>query len=254
MRFSKAIVRKPGRNIVKAISSANLGLPVYKKAVKQHAKYVEALVHCGLQVQVLDPDEKHPDAVFVEDSALVTGKCAIITRPGVSSRVTETESMSAVLSPCFKNLEQIAHPGTIEGGDILMINDHFYIGLSERTNQEGADQVTFILERYGYSSSVIELKEFLHLKTGVSSIGDNILLVSGELITCKAFEKFRKIIVPETESYAANCLSINGKVIVPSGYPSTVGSIQSLGYDTVELDMSEFRKIDGGLSCLSLRY
>jgi len=254
MRFSNAIVRKPGRSIVKAISCASLGLPVYEKAVYQHAQYVDALVYCGLDVQILDPDEKHPDSVFVEDPAVVTGKCAIITRPGVASRASETDSISSVLAARFNNMEQIVHPGTIEGGDILMTNDHFYIGLSGRTNPEGASQMIAVLGRYGYGATLIGLNQFLHLKTGVSLIADNLLLVSGELITSRAFEKFSKVPVPESESYAANCLSINGKVLVPSGYPLTLELIQKLGYDTIELDMSEFRKIDGGLSCLSLRY
>ena len=254
MKFSRAIVRKPGRSIINAISTSNLGQPVYDNALIQHDRYIEVLTRCGLDVLVLDPDEEHPDSVFIEDPAVVIPGCAIITRPGAASRLNETKDITEQLSLIFKNIEYIESPGTIEGGDVLRVNDHFYIGISARTNLEGAEQMTLIFEKYGYTASSIPLKEFLHLKTGVSFLNDDLLLVAGELSDCKYFERFRKLTVPCNEIYAANCLNINGTVLFPSGYPTTLDMIKGFGFDIIELDMSEFRKADGGLSCLSLRF
>ena len=252
--FTRAIVRKPCQNLVRGITTAGLGLPDYERALVQHRQYVLALEQCGLEVINLEPDEKYPDSVFVEDVALLTSSAAIITNPGAPSRKGEEKAMQDVLLRFYGNVERINPPGTIEAGDIMMVGRHFYIGLSQRTNPEGALQLVRILERNGMTGSMVEMREMLHLKTGLSYLENNNLLVAGEFKDHPDFKRFNRILVPDSETYAANSVWINGYVLVPAGYPETAAAIANLGYKVIETDVSEFRKLDGGLSCLSLRF
>ena len=247
--FSHIIVRRPCREMVKGItSSPELGKPDYEKAL--------ALKSCGAEVMVLEADERYPDSCFVEDPAVVTERCAIITNPGTQSRNGEKEEIVGALR-CFYEEGRIEHihaPGTLEGGDVMRVGNHFYIGESARTNREGIAQMIEILEKYGYTGSAVPLKKVLHLKTGVNYLDNDTMLVSGEFVGRPEFEQFRQVIVPEEEAYASNCLYINGKVIVPEGFPVVEKAVRDLGYPVILVDTSEFRKIDGGLSCLSLRF
>lgn len=252
--FTKAIVRKPCQNMVNGITSANLGKPDYHNALRQHASYVEALKRCGLQVTVLDANEAYPDSVFVEDTALITPKCAILANPGSELRNGEKAEIEIALKNFFPELQYIVSPGFVDGGDVMMVGDHFYIGLSKRTNKEGANQLITILKRHGLTGSTVALKSVLHLKTGANYIENNNLLAFGEFLIKQEFGKFNLIEIPAAESYAANSLWINGKVLVPKGFPKTLNAVKKAGYETIEVDVSEFRKLDGGLSCLSLRF
>ena len=240
--------------MVHGLTKAGLGPPDYLKALIQHRNYIEALESCGLDVIVLPPDETLPDSVFVEDTALLTPGCAIITRPGAPSRRPETVEIEATLCPFFNSIETITEPGTVDAGDIMMVGDHYYIGLSERTNPEGARQVLSFLEKYELKGTPVPLEEVLHLKSGLSYLENNFLLISGEFLHMELFESFEQLRLPHCESYAANSLWINGKVLMPKGYPGAMAKVQESGYETIELDVSEFRKLDGGLSCLSLRF
>ena len=253
--FTNAIVRTPGRSIVEGLSdSKTLGLPNYEQAIIQHQSYIDVLTKCGLDVLVLEPCEEYPDSTFVEDVALITPNCVIITRPGAPSRRSEVHEIEFVLKQKFNNIEAIETPGTIEGGDIMMVGDHYYIGLSERTNIEGAKQMIQILTKYGMSGSTISLKNVLHLKTGLSYLEENNLVVCGEFINDSSLGRFNLIEIPKKESYAANCIWVNESVIIPLGYPTTKQRIMNAGYSVIETDVTEFQKLDGGLSCLSLRY
>ena len=252
--FKKAIVRTPGKSLIKGISSAGLGIPDYELALTQHADYIEALKECGVEVTVLDADEEYPDSTFVEDVALLTKKCAIITNPGAETRRGEIVAMKKVLEDFYENIEEIHEPGHVEAGDIMMVGDHFYIGLSERTNQSGVNQMIGYLEKYGMSGSVVTLEEVLHLKTGIAYLENNNLLACGELLTKGEFQKFNTLEIAQDESYAANCIWVNGTVLMPKGYPKARATIEGAGYKIKEVDVSEFRKLDGGLSCLSLRF
>ena len=253
--FTNAIVRTPGRSIVEGLSdSKTLGLPNYEQAIIQHQSYIDVLTKCGLDVLVLEPCEEYPDSTFVEDVALITPNCVIITRPGAPSRRGEVHEIEFVLKQKFNNIEAIEAPGTIEGGDIMMVGDHYYIGLSERTNIEGAKQIIQILTKYGMSGSTISLNKVLHLKTGLSYLEENNLVVCGEFIKDSSLEGYNRIEIPENESYAANCIWVNESVIIPLGYPTTKQRIKNAGYPVIETDVTEFQKLDGGLSCLSLRY
>ena len=252
--FRKAIVRTPGKSMLNGISTAGLGLPDYQLALQQHAAYIEALKRCGLEVTILPADEAFPDSTFVEDVALLTLVCAIITNPGADSRRGEIVSIKTVLQDFYANIEEVREPGRVEAGDIMMVGSHFYIGLSERTNPEGAQQVIGFLEKYGMSGSVVTLEEVLHLKTGIAYLENNSLLACGEFLTKPEFQKFNILEIDPDESYAANCIWVNGTVIMPAGNPKARKTIADAGYPIIEVDVSEYKKLNGGLSCLSLRF
>lgn len=252
--FTKAIVRKPSKSIVNGLTTASLGVPDYELALIQHQKYIEALKGCGLEITILEADENYPDSTFVEDTAILTPRCAIITNPGALSRKGEVLVVEKTVRKFYQNIEKIDGNGTVEGGDIMMVDKHFYIGLSERTNTEGAKQLTNILEKYGMTASTVSLKKMLHLKSGLSYLEENNLVITGEFIEKPEFAKFNKIIVGTDEDYAANCIWVNGNVLIAKGFPKAKKLIEKAGYKTIVLDMSEYQKIDGGLSCLSLRF
>lgn len=251
--FKHAIVRKPGRNFNEGITTSNQGRPDYETALQQHDAYCETLLKCGLELLMLEPDPRFPDCPFVEDTAVVTEKFALIMRPGDSKRRGEEVEIKEVLSH-FRKLEIVESPGTADGGDILRINDHFYIGLSERTNEAGAHQIESIMLKYGYTTSTIIVENELHLKSVVNYLGNNNIVINDGFTGVKEFEGLNKIIISENEKYAANCLLVNDFLLIPRGFPSAKENIQALDYRIVELDMTEFRKMDGGLTCLSLRF
>ena len=251
--FTKAIVRKPGTTFSQGLSSTDLGKPDYQLCLKQHQAYCEALKSCGLKVYELKADENYPDSTFVEDTAIVTKKCAIITHPGHASRRGEIESIAEELIK-HHPIERIEAPGTLDGGDIMQVEDHFYIGLSNRTNNEGAKQLTNFLNKYGYTASTIKVRDILHLKSGINYIGDGIIVMMEALKETKEIASFEKILITEEETYASNCLRINNFIITAKGFPNTKRKLLKTPYKIIELDMSEFEKMDGGLSCLSLRF
>jgi dimethylargininase len=252
--FKNAIVRRPGRSLADGITSATIGKPDYENALKQHDAYISALESCGVSVTVLKAQEVYPDSVFVEDTAVLAKKCAIITNPGALSRQGEETTIHEAIKAFYTNIHIIQAPGTIEGGDVMMVGDHFYAGLSARTNEEGTRQFADYLNKYDYTESNIDMNVFLHLKTGLAFLENNKLLVAGEFIDHLAFKSFDRIIIDETENYSANCIWVNDRVLVPLGYPKAKAAIQAAGYDIIEVDVSEFKKLDGGLSCLSLRF
>lgn len=252
--FNKAITRTPCPRMREGISSAQLGTVDHERALVQHAAYVAALRSLGLDVTVLPADNEFPDSTFVEDVALCTSEFAIVTNPGAPSRNGEKQAMRKALSEWFEQIESIENPGTVDAGDVLMVGSHFYIGLSKRTNSAGADQLVDILRGFGRTATKIAISGMLHLKSGVSYLENDNLLVAGELREHLEFRTFNRIPVEPDEQYAANSLWINGTVLVPVGFPQTESKVGALGYPTIALEMSEFQKLDGGLSCLSIRF
>ncbi len=251
--FTKAIVRIPGHNFDQGITTSDLGSPDYPAALRQHSSYCEALRKCGLDLITLESNLRYPDSTFVEDTAIVTQSMAIITRPGDERRAGEEKEIEKVLED-FHKIEKILHPGHVDGGDILQVDNHFFIGISGRTDPEGARQLRSIFSTYGFTSSTVDVSNMLHLKSGVNYIGDNRLLIRQEIAMIAAFDNFDLIVVPEKESYAANCILINDCLLIPSGFPETKEKLLAEGYTLIELEVSEFQKMDGGLSCLSLRF
>lgn len=254
--FRNAIVRRPSQSMIDGITGTpELGTPCYELALKQHDEYIRTLEKCGVKVMVLPAMEEYPDSCFVEDVAVLTPKCAIITNPGAPSRNGEKAHIVEAIKNFYSEdkIEYITQ-GTIEGGDVMMVGDHFYAGLSARTNEAGVAQFGQILEKYGMSCSAVPLHTVLHLKTGVVYLENNNMLVSGEFIDRPVFAKYERTSIPAEEAYAANCVWMNDKVIVPYGFPKALEAVLGLGYEAVITDTSEYRKIDGGLSCLSLRF
>jgi dimethylargininase len=254
MKFKRAIVRTPCPNLVKGFTTVNLGVPHYQLALQQHANYISALKNCGLNVIVLPAENEFPDSTFIEDVALLTPYCAIVTNPGAPSRKGESKNITEFLSQFFNKIEYIKEPGTLDAGDVLQVGQHFYIGLSKRTNMPGARQMQEILENYGFTSSFINVSSMLHLKSGVAYLENGNLVISEMMATIPEFQKYSLIKISSEESYAANCVWINGKVIIPKKYPNAKQLIENANYQTIEVDLSEFRKVDGGVSCLSLRF
>ncbi|WP_367606169.1 dimethylarginine dimethylaminohydrolase family protein [Legionella sp. W05-934-2] len=256
MYFHRAIVRTPSQSIAKGLtSSAELGVVDYSNACQQHHNYVDALKCCGLEVTTLGALDDFPDACFVEDPAVLTPEFALCTRPGAPSRMDEVAFIEPLLAELYpQNLHHIQSPGFLDGGDVLQIERHFYIGLSARTNLAGAEQLIAILKQYDYQASIVSFENMLHLKTGVSYIANQTLLIQHHLVDCPTFNEFHKIIVEPEESYAANSIMINDKMLMPAGFPRTIKAVEQAGYAVIPVDLSEFRKIDGGLSCLSLRF
>jgi len=253
--FTEAIVRIPGRNFAQGLTTVQLGVPQFEQVLAQHAEYCAALRGCGLSVTTLAADLDHPDSTFVEDTAVVTARSAMLTRPGARSREGEVAAMRPVLRGFFPALGEIEAPGTLDGGDICEAGNHFFLGVSQRTNEEGARQLATHLANEGHTSGVVDvrgIKSILHLKSGVSYLGENTLVVIEEM--AGMFAGYELVVVPREESYAANCVRVNDRVLVAAGFPRLVRELKERGFSPLELDMSEFQKMDGGLSCLSLRF
>ncbi len=252
--FTHAIARKPGPNFYQGITSAvSAGPPDYEILISQHERYIATLKAIGLSVILLDALPDHPDAYFVEDTAVVTADVAVITNPGADARKGEEQTIAPVLAQ-YRKTERIRPPGSVDGGDVLQVGSHFFIGLSERTNHEGAGQLSRILTRYGYTYTVVPVGEGLHFKSSVNYVGKNTLLITEDFVGNDQLEGYDTIVVNRDESYAANTLFVNGRLLVPRGYPATRKKLEALGFDIIELDTSEVRKMDGGLTCMSIRF
>jgi dimethylargininase len=253
MEISHAITRRPGKELAAGITTSKLGPPDYDKALEQFDVYVKTLKNIGVSVIVLDPLAGYPDAHFVEDAAVIVPEVAIITHPGAVSRRGEVSSIESVLQP-FRDIKRIHPPGTIDGGDVLIIDGHVFIGLSDRTNEAGATQLGETLTGFGYTWEAVPVAAGLHFKSSVNAVGKATLLTTWHFAEHPTLAGFRRIVVSTQEDYAANTLLINGNLIMPAGYPDARDKLSRLGKPVLELDTSEFRKMDGGLTCLSLRF
>ncbi|HKG60425.1 MAG TPA: arginine deiminase family protein [Pyrinomonadaceae bacterium] len=255
--FSKAIVKEPCANFAAGLTNADLGNPDPKIVLRQHQAYCEALESCGLELIRLPRVDEYPDSTFVEDTALLTGRGAVLTRPGADSRRGEVESIAPVVRRSFRHVHSIEEPGTLDAGDVCEAGEHFFIGISRRTNEHGARQLAGFLNSFGYSSSLIDIRglsNILHLKSGLAYLSGKRLVVTEALRSVPEFSGYDLICLNATEEYAANCLSLNGSILLASGFRSVRRELELLGYPMISLEMSEFQKMDGGLSCLSLRF
>jgi dimethylargininase len=252
--FTHAIARKPGPNFAQGLTTAVTSEPAdFEILINQHGKYISTLKSIGLEVILLDALTDHPDAYFVEDTAVVADNVAVITNPGADARKGEEETIAPVLKQ-YRKLEIIQPPGTVDGGDILQIDKHFFIGVSDRTNREGAGQLSNILQSYGYTYTTVNVGDGLHFKSSVNYVGKNTLLITEDFADNDQFKSYDTIIVDRDESYAANTLHINDHLLVPRGYPNTRKKLEVLGLNIIELDTSEVSKMDGGLTCMSIRF
>jgi dimethylargininase len=256
-RFTRAVLRRPGENFAAGLTSAAAGPPLLATALEQHAAYAAALTACGLTLTILPADPHYPDGTFVEDTAVLTPQAAIVTRPGAASRAGETGAIAAALARHYDSLAHITSPGTIDGGDVCETDTGFLIGMTARTNEAGARQLAGLLGELGHAATLLDVRScagLLHLKTGISYLGEGRLAVAPGLPPLAALAAYEQVTLAPAESYAANCVRINDRVLVAAGYPRFADALARLGYDPLPLEMSEFRKMDGGLSCLSLRF
>jgi dimethylargininase len=257
LHFSRAIVRIPGQSYADGLTTADEGRPDFHLACVQHARYCQALRDCGLELTVLPADEAQPDGTFVEDTAVIAGRVAIITRPGAPSRRGEVPAITAALLAFLPVLGTVKAPGTLDGGDVCQADGHFFIGLSARTNAAGAAQLVALLAQHGYTASTVDIRAqraLLHLKSGLSYLGGRRFVALPGVPRLAGMAGYEFIETASGESYAANCVRVNDTVLVAEGYPQLAARLDELGYAVRRLEMSEFRKMDGGLSCLSLRF
>lgn len=258
MRFTRAIVRLPGENFALGLTMSQApAAPHLRRALEQHAAYCCALQACGVEVVTMPADENYPDGTFVEDTFVIAEGVAIATRPGAKTRMGEVKSVAEVLRRFRPELEQIAAPGTVDGGDICQVDEHFLIGLSARTNEAGATQLAGILARHGYSSSMIDIRRhpsLLHLKSGIAYLGERSFLIAPGFPPTEALAGCDTIEVAAAETYAANAVRVNDELFIAAGFPELSGILDKRHYRVRSLEMSEFAKMDGGLSCLSLRF
>lgn len=253
--YTHMIVRTPSKSMIKGLRRDFTGEPDYELALKQHQAYIDALESLGMVVDVLPPLEEYPDACFVEDVAVVTEKMAIVTNPGAESRNGEKEHIVEALKKYYPE-DKIHYitEGFVEGGDIVRVDDHFYLGDTERSNEAGRKQFIEIVKQYGFTGSVEPTTSGLHIGCDMMYIKNNNLVITGDLLNNPVFDKYNKVIASEEEAYAANVAWINGTVLMAQGYPKLEKQIKDLGYDVIAIDNSEFKKIDGSITCLSLRF
>jgi dimethylargininase len=255
--FTRAIVRPPSASFAEGLTTSGLGKPDLSKALDQHGRYCATLEQCGLTLTRLPADAAYPDSTFVEDTAILTERCAVLTRPGAASRAGEVANIGTVLPHFYSRIHEIAAPGTVDGGDVCQADSHFFIGISERTNAEGARQLAQILTLEGFTSTAVDIRGahgILHLKSGISYLGDKRLVVIDALAGDPAFSGYEILHLEAEENYAANFLLIKDHLIVSDGFPQFASMMSGFGLPVIALDMSEFRKMDGALSCLSLRF
>lgn len=251
-----AIVRPPPDTYARGQTRSREGPPDLALALAQHGVYCQALRDCGVEVTSLPPDPRYPDSCFVEDPAIITPRGAIVMRPGAPSRAGEADGMAAALLNWYGVVPRIAAPGTVDGGDVCEADGHYLIGLTARTNPAGAEQLAGLLADYGFRATTIDLRanrRLLHLKTGLAYIGDGRIVATADIPHDPALAAYERIAVAEDERYAANCIRVNDRILIAAGYPRVAESLADCGYELRCVGMSEFRKMDGGLSCLSLR-
>ncbi len=254
-RITHAIVRKPGKNFAEGVSPA-VGIPDYERALYQHRLYCEALEKCGVHVLTLKNDPLFPDGCFINDMAVITDNLAVMSNFSEHSpRQGEQQSVASALAGNHF-LKFITAPGKLDAGDVADLDGHFYIGLSTHTNQEGAAQLAFFLKEFGHEATVVDIspeENTARLKTAVTYLGNDRILIREELARHYAFLAYEKVIVPKEEKGAANAFMVNGKLVLPSGYRKTMDALRLAGIPFLEVNVSEFEKMNGGLSCLSLR-
>jgi dimethylargininase len=252
-RTERVIVRKPGRNMAEGLRTG-VGIPDFERARLQHIALCEALRAAGADVTVLPPDTHFPDASFVGDMAVVTPRLAVIGNFGEDDpRQGEQQAAAAALAGA-RFLKFVTPPGMLDAADVLRLDGHYYISLSDSTNQEGAAQLAFSLKEFGYEASVIDLgfEDAPRLSACAVYLGNGRVLVREEVAQHYIFVEYEKVVVPREEKSAAASLLINGTLIMPQGFPRLRSELRLLDIPLIEVNVSEFEKTGGALSCLAL--
>lgn len=252
MQEAVAITRSVSAGLAQCELTFQERVPIdLELARAQHGAYERALAAAGYRVERLDADASMPDAVFVEDMAIVFDELAILTRPGADSRRSELPAIAAALA-AYRPLQAIQPPATVDGGDVLVAGRHVFVGRSTRTNDAAATQMRRILEPFGYTVIQTGVREVLHLKSAVTALGDDRLLVNPQWIDAAAFSGFTLVDVAPEEPSAANVLRLADRVLVAKAYPRTADRISALGVRVEIVDASELAKAEGALTCCSV--
>ena len=253
--FSRAITRRPAESVVNGLRAQDIGTPDHEQMLNDHADYVATLKKTGAEVVELPPLASFPDSLFVEDTALCLPEGAIMMRPGTPSRAGEVAEMKPILARYYDDIRSIRGSGHIEGGDILVTEREVLVGRSERTDAAGVKELSAIVQQWGYRlREVFTPAGVLHFKTDCSLLDGETILATKRLDRSGCFEGYRVLHVAEGEEVAANTIRFNQFVLVPKGYPQTAEMLDKAGYEVVAINNSECAKIDGGMSCLSLRF
>ncbi len=252
--FNRAILRRPGQSVVSGLRASGGPDPDLAAVVAEHAGYAQALAQAGLALTMLDPLEAFPDAIFVEDPALVFPEGAVLLNPGTPSRAGEVAELGPVLEQHFERVLNLPG-GHADGGDVLVMPDKVFIGLSARTDRKGAEALSGLLDQLGYRAVIAETPaEVLHLKTASSLLDAETVLATPALAASGIFADYRVIEVPEGEEGGANVLRVNDQVIAGAGYPRILDRLDSLGLSVMPLANSAIAMIDAGFTCMSLRW
>ncbi|HNC88047.1 MAG TPA: arginine deiminase family protein [Anaerolineales bacterium] len=217
----------------------------------QHQEYVHALAALGCQVIELPEEPDLPDSVFVEDTAFILPEVAVITRPGADSRKPETESIIRALSS-YRPLVHVTEPGTVDGGDVLVLGKNIYIGNSTRSNADAVRQIQQLLDHYGYTVTAVDMHDCLHLKTALTKVDDKTLLINPNWVDTSHFKGFDWIEVDSAEPFAANCLPVGDGIIFPTAFPKTSNKLEARGYKIQAVNVAELAKAEGAVTCCSL--
>ena len=252
--FTHAVVRQPAKSIIKGLRAVDIGSPDYDQMICDHNDYSEALVSAGVKVISLTALDEFPDGQFVEDTALCLPKAAILMRPGAPSRLGEVNEIAPKLRELFEDVYEIDDQGSIEGGDILVTGKEILVGRSARTDEKGVRQLSEIVTPLGYViREVFTPPEILHFKTDCSLLGPYEILSTKRLQSSGCFDGYSVINVADGEEAAANAIRVNDYVIMPAGFPRTKAILEEHGYKVKVINNTECAKLDGGMSCLSLR-
>ena len=254
-RFTRAIVRTPPRSAVNGLRAVDLGPPDVERLREHHARYVDVLGGLGVTVETLEAEEAFPDSLFVEDSALCLPEGAVVLRPGTATRVAEADLIEPSLRRHYAEVRRLAGPGTVDGGDVLVTGSEIVVGRSSRTDAQGVAELTTIVADWGHSvREVVTPPGVLHLKTHCSLLDADTILATRVLAETGCFDSYRVLDVDPAEEGAANAIRVNDAVLMPEGFPITTARVRDAGYDVITVPNSECARIDGGLSCLSLRF
>jgi dimethylargininase len=247
-----AITREVSRAIINCELTHLARMPIdVERARAQHARYEAALKGLGMAVLSLPEEPTLPDSVFVEDTALVLDECAVILRPGADSRRPEAASIAKALAP-YRKLLHIEAPARVDGGDILRVGKQIYVGLSTRSDANAVEQIQDFLRPYGYETHAVRVTGCLHLKSAITQVGEDTLLVNPHWVKEGDFEGVKFIEVDPSEAYAANAVMIGGTIIYPSAFPKTQNRLEAAGIRMVKVDADELAKAEGAVTCCSL--
>ncbi len=253
--FSHALCRTPSRSIIDGLRAVDVGTPSLDLFQQHHTDYVAALRSTGADVTVLDAIEGFPDSVFIEDAALCFQEGAVIMRPGAPTRLGEAAALAPTLRDFYEEIVTIEAPGFIEGGDILTTEREILVGTSARTDDAGVEELRRLVDRWGYKVRVVNTPPgVLHFKTDCSLLDEETILSTKRLSASGCFEDYKVIHTAEDEEACANLIRFNSLIVMPAGFPKTAEKLVGAGYNVKEIGNTEAAKLDGGMSCLSLRF